>query len=45
MFERAAIFSSLFCLIFFGVLGKMYLDFMVVRDLAIPTAQTTQESN
>jgi hypothetical protein len=45
VFERAAIFSSLVCLILFGVLGTMYLEFMVAKDIAIPTAKTTQESN
>ena len=45
MFERAAIFSSLFCLIFFGVLGSMYLDFMVSKDTTTPTVKTTQKPN
>ena len=38
MFERATIFSALFILIFFGVLGTKYLEFMVAKDSVTPAS-------
>ena len=38
MFERATVFSALVALIFFGVLGNKYLDFMVAKNIATPTS-------
>ena len=41
MFERATIFSALVILIFFGVLGNKYLNFMATKNIATPTSANT----
>ena len=41
MFERATIFSALLVLIFFGVLGIKYVEFMEAKSQANSTSATS----
>jgi hypothetical protein len=41
MFERATIFSTIFILIFFGVLGYKYFDFLEAKNQANPATSLT----
>lgn len=43
MFERATIFSALFILIIFGILGTKYMDYMVAKAQGNGTAVTSTQ--
>ncbi len=43
MFERATIFSALFILIVFGILGTKYIDYMTARSQGNGSAVTSSQ--